>query len=120
TYSVPSNSKTGSHKTGNVIEDILQSFVAATEPEQQLAYKDIKQIEKLDLEEMDLKWKMAMLSVRVHKNLLGLTSRRSDATSVNKEAILLGNAGQMEEITSRDTAHSRLRRLEKRKKILKP
>nr|GFB88611.1 xylulose kinase-1 [Tanacetum cinerariifolium] len=60
-------SKTGSHRSGNVIQDVLQLFVADTEPEQQLAYKDFKQIEKLDLEEMDLKWKMAMLSVRVHK-----------------------------------------------------
>nr|GEX86981.1 putative ribonuclease H-like domain-containing protein [Tanacetum cinerariifolium] len=45
----------------------LESFIADTEPEQQLAYEDFKQIEKLDLEEMDLKWKMAMLSVRVYK-----------------------------------------------------
>nr|GEV20015.1 putative ribonuclease H-like domain-containing protein [Tanacetum cinerariifolium] len=67
TYSIPSNSKTGSHKSGNVIEDVLQSFVVDTEPEQQLAYVDFKQVEKLDLEDMDLKWKMAMLSVRVHK-----------------------------------------------------
>ncbi|GJT13044.1 hypothetical protein Tco_0860086 [Tanacetum coccineum] len=67
TYTVPSNSKTGSHRSGNVIEDVLQSFVADTEPEQQLAYEDFDQIEKLDLEEMDLKWQMAMLSVRVHK-----------------------------------------------------
>ncbi|GJY36118.1 putative ribonuclease H-like domain-containing protein [Tanacetum coccineum] len=67
TYTVPSNSKTGSHRSSNVIEDVLQSFVADTEPEQQLAYEDFDQIEKLDLEEMDLKWKMAMLSVRVHK-----------------------------------------------------
>nr|GEW12658.1 ribonuclease H-like domain-containing protein [Tanacetum cinerariifolium] len=42
-YSVPSNSKTGSHRS------------------------DLEHIEKLDLEEMDLKWQMAMLSVRVHK-----------------------------------------------------
>nr|GEZ52587.1 ribonuclease H-like domain-containing protein [Tanacetum cinerariifolium] len=67
TYSVPSNSKTVSHRSGNVIKDVLQSFVADTELEQQLAYEDFEQIEKLDLEEMDLKWKMAMLSVRVHK-----------------------------------------------------
>nr|GEU31705.1 ribonuclease H-like domain-containing protein [Tanacetum cinerariifolium] len=67
TYSVPSNSKTGSHRSGNVIEDVLQSFVADTEPEQQLAYEDLGQIEKLDLEEMDLKWQMAILSIRVHK-----------------------------------------------------
>ncbi|GJV67862.1 putative ribonuclease H-like domain-containing protein [Tanacetum coccineum] len=66
-YNAPSNSKTGSHRSGNVIEDVLQSFVADTEPEQQLAYEDFEQIEKIDLEEMDLKWKMAMLSVRVHK-----------------------------------------------------
>nr|GFA42876.1 ribonuclease H-like domain-containing protein [Tanacetum cinerariifolium] len=66
-YSVPSNSKTGSHRSDNVIEDVLQSFVADTEPEQQLAYEDLEHIEKLDLEEMDLKWQMAMLSVRVHK-----------------------------------------------------
>nr|GEV18896.1 hypothetical protein [Tanacetum cinerariifolium] len=65
---VPSNSKTGSHRTSNVIEDVLQSFVADTEPEQQLAYKDLEQIEKLNLEEMDLKWKMAMLfKVRSYK-----------------------------------------------------
>nr|GEU86029.1 putative ribonuclease H-like domain-containing protein [Tanacetum cinerariifolium] len=66
TYTAPSNSKTGSHRSGNVIEDVLQSFIADTEPEQ-LAYEDFEQIEKLDLEEMDLKWQMAMLSVRVHK-----------------------------------------------------
>ncbi|GKG36776.1 ribonuclease H-like domain-containing protein, partial [Tanacetum coccineum] len=56
----------GSYRYGNVIEDVLQSFVADTEPEQ-LAYEDFDQIEKLDLEEMDLKWKIAMLFVRVHK-----------------------------------------------------
>nr|GEW96877.1 putative ribonuclease H-like domain-containing protein [Tanacetum cinerariifolium] len=63
TYSAQSNSKTGS----NVIEDVYQSFVADTKPEQQLAYEDFEQIEKLDLEEIDLKWQMAMLSIRVHK-----------------------------------------------------
>nr|GEW79845.1 ribonuclease H-like domain, reverse transcriptase, RNA-dependent DNA polymerase [Tanacetum cinerariifolium] len=67
TYSVPSNFKTGSHRSGNVIEDILQSFVADTKPEQQLVYEDLEQIEKLDLEKIALKWQMAMLSVRVHK-----------------------------------------------------
>nr|GEV00946.1 xylulose kinase-1 [Tanacetum cinerariifolium] len=40
TYSVPSNSKTRSYRT------------------------DLEQIEKLDLEEIELKWKMAMLSVQ--------------------------------------------------------
>ncbi|GKB96067.1 putative ribonuclease H-like domain-containing protein [Tanacetum coccineum] len=44
------------------------SFASSwSQPEQQLAYKDFDRIEKLDLEEMDLKWQMAMFSVRVHK-----------------------------------------------------
>nr|GEZ44264.1 hypothetical protein [Tanacetum cinerariifolium] len=59
---------TGSHRSGNVIEDVLQSFVADTEPEQQLAYEDFEQIKKLDLEEMDLKWKMAMLSDAIEES----------------------------------------------------
>nr|GEV39338.1 ribonuclease H-like domain-containing protein [Tanacetum cinerariifolium] len=67
TYYALSNSKTGSHRSSNVIEDVLQSFVVDTKPEQQLAYEDFEQIEKLDLEEMDLKWQIAILSVRVHK-----------------------------------------------------
>nr|GEV17123.1 ribonuclease H-like domain-containing protein [Tanacetum cinerariifolium] len=43
TYYIPSNYKNGSHRS------------------------DLEWIEKLDLEKMDLKWQMAMLSVRVHK-----------------------------------------------------
>nr|GFA21870.1 ribonuclease H-like domain-containing protein [Tanacetum cinerariifolium] len=46
----------------NVIKDVLHLFVVDTEPEQQLAYEDLEQVDKLDLEEMDLKWQMAMLS----------------------------------------------------------
>nr|GEZ45194.1 putative reverse transcriptase domain-containing protein [Tanacetum cinerariifolium] len=60
TYTAPSNSTTGCHIFVNVIKDVLHSFVVDIEPEQQLAYEDFKQIEKLDLEEMDLKWQMAM------------------------------------------------------------
>ncbi|GJZ37109.1 hypothetical protein Tco_0583300 [Tanacetum coccineum] len=40
TYTASSNSKTGSYRSGNIIEDVLQSFVADTKPEQQLAYED--------------------------------------------------------------------------------
>nr|GEY73811.1 ribonuclease H-like domain-containing protein [Tanacetum cinerariifolium] len=48
----------GLHKGYDKMQKILK---------QQLAYEYLEQIEKLDLEEMDLKWQMAMLSVRVHK-----------------------------------------------------
>ncbi|GKC27933.1 ribonuclease H-like domain-containing protein [Tanacetum coccineum] len=52
---------------GSVVDDVIHSFLAESEPKQQLAYEDLKQIEKLDLEELDLKWQMAMLSIRVQK-----------------------------------------------------
>ncbi|GJV51026.1 hypothetical protein Tco_1446767 [Tanacetum coccineum] len=67
TYSAPSTSKARSHSSGNVLQDVLYYLVAESEPEQQVAYEDFEQIDKLDLEEMDIKWQMAMLSVMVNK-----------------------------------------------------
>ncbi|GJW39608.1 putative ribonuclease H-like domain-containing protein [Tanacetum coccineum] len=58
TYSAPSSSKARSHSSGNVLQDVLHSLVAESEPEQQVAYEDFEQIDKLDLEEMDIKWQM--------------------------------------------------------------
>ncbi|GJZ44101.1 putative ribonuclease H-like domain-containing protein [Tanacetum coccineum] len=40
--------------SGNVMEDVLHSFVA--ESDQQIIYEDFDQIRKLDLEELDIKW----------------------------------------------------------------
>ncbi|GJY25691.1 putative ribonuclease H-like domain-containing protein [Tanacetum coccineum] len=52
---------------GNVIENVLHSFVAESDPQQQITYEDFDQIGKLDLEELDIKWQMAMLSVRINR-----------------------------------------------------
>nr|GEZ54674.1 putative ribonuclease H-like domain-containing protein [Tanacetum cinerariifolium] len=77
TYTAPSNSKIGCHRSGNVIKDVLYSFVADTEPEHQLAYEDFKQIEKLDMEEMDLKWQLTMLSVQQEEGqMLQVSTKR--------------------------------------------
>ncbi|GJX18083.1 ribonuclease H-like domain-containing protein [Tanacetum coccineum] len=67
TILISQSSKARSHSSGNVLQDVLHSLVAESEPEQQVAYEDFEQIDKLDLEEMDIKWQMAMLSVRVNK-----------------------------------------------------
>ncbi|GKE91123.1 ribonuclease H-like domain-containing protein, partial [Tanacetum coccineum] len=37
------------------------------DPQQQITYEDFDQIGKLDLEELDIKWQMAMLSVRINR-----------------------------------------------------
>lgn len=52
-------------KISNVMEDVLQSFVAEVDKQQQLAYEDFEQIDELALEELDLKWQMAMISLKV-------------------------------------------------------
>ncbi|GKC58915.1 hypothetical protein Tco_1086513, partial [Tanacetum coccineum] len=55
------------HTSSNVIESVLHSFVAESDPQQQITYEDFDQIGKLDLEELDIKWQMAMLSVRINR-----------------------------------------------------
>nr|GFD50911.1 ribonuclease H-like domain, reverse transcriptase, RNA-dependent DNA polymerase [Tanacetum cinerariifolium] len=40
----------------SIMEDVLLSFVAKNEPKQQLAYEDFKQVDQLEMEELDIKW----------------------------------------------------------------
>nr|GEZ35664.1 ribonuclease H-like domain-containing protein [Tanacetum cinerariifolium] len=49
------------------MEDVLHSFVAENEPTQQLAYEDFEQVDQLEMEELDIKWQMDMLSLRINK-----------------------------------------------------
>ncbi|GKC06172.1 ribonuclease H-like domain-containing protein, partial [Tanacetum coccineum] len=53
--------------SSNVIESVLHSFVAESDPQQQITYEDFDQIGKLDSEELDIKWQMTMLSVRINR-----------------------------------------------------
>nr|GEZ79744.1 ribonuclease H-like domain-containing protein [Tanacetum cinerariifolium] len=52
---------------GSIIEDVLHYFVAENEPTQQLAYEDFEQVDQLEIEELNIKWQMAMLSLRIKK-----------------------------------------------------
>ncbi|GJU28270.1 putative ribonuclease H-like domain-containing protein [Tanacetum coccineum] len=56
TFTSASSSPTAS---SNVMENVLHSFVAESDPQQQITYEDFDQIGKLDLEELDIKWQMA-------------------------------------------------------------
>nr|GEV30401.1 ribonuclease H-like domain-containing protein [Tanacetum cinerariifolium] len=53
--------------SGSIMEDVLHSFVAENESTQQLAYEDFEQVDQLEMEELDIKWQMAMLSLRINK-----------------------------------------------------
>nr|GFA52365.1 hypothetical protein [Tanacetum cinerariifolium] len=66
TKMVYSDTYTFSH-SGSIIKDVLHSFVFENEPTQQLAYEDFEQADQLEMEELDIKWQMAMLSLRINK-----------------------------------------------------
>ncbi|GKE12173.1 hypothetical protein Tco_1415724 [Tanacetum coccineum] len=49
------------------MEYVLHSFVAENEQDQDMIYEDFDQVDQLEMEEMDLKWQMAMLSLRINR-----------------------------------------------------
>nr|GEV25861.1 putative ribonuclease H-like domain-containing protein [Tanacetum cinerariifolium] len=53
--------------SGSIMKDVLHSFIAENEPTQQLAYKDFEQVDQLEMEELDIKWQMAILLLRINK-----------------------------------------------------
>nr|GEX57215.1 reverse transcriptase domain-containing protein [Tanacetum cinerariifolium] len=63
---------------------VIYSFFSSQSSSPQLDNEDLKQIDADDLEEMDLKWKMAMLTMR---------ARRWNVIIVIERDILLGNVG---------------------------
>ncbi|GJU09618.1 hypothetical protein Tco_1132014 [Tanacetum coccineum] len=66
---------------------IIESYYATQEHKihkQQITYEDFDQIGKLDLEELDIKWQMAMLSVRI--NILGHFARECTRKQLDSKA----------------------------------
>nr|GEV16050.1 ribonuclease H-like domain-containing protein [Tanacetum cinerariifolium] len=55
------------NKLSSIMKDVLHSFVAKNKPTQKLAYEDFEQVDQLEMEELDIKWQMAMLSLRINK-----------------------------------------------------
>ncbi|GJY41308.1 hypothetical protein Tco_0428578 [Tanacetum coccineum] len=54
--------------TANLCDDIVYAFLASQPNGSQLVYEDLEQIHKDDIEEMDLKWQLALLSMRTRRN----------------------------------------------------
>ncbi|GJV45393.1 putative ribonuclease H-like domain-containing protein, partial [Tanacetum coccineum] len=75
---VPSVSQT-SGRSDNIMECVLHSFVAENEQDQDMIYEDFDQVDQLEMEEMDLKWQMAMLSLRINRySAFKVTEVKSD------------------------------------------
>nr|GEX28725.1 ribonuclease H-like domain-containing protein [Tanacetum cinerariifolium] len=62
-----SSSKGSSKSKCSVVDDVIYSFFANHAIDQHLVYKDLDQMNKEEFEEYDLKYQMAMLSIKVHR-----------------------------------------------------
>ncbi|GKD73712.1 hypothetical protein Tco_1331994 [Tanacetum coccineum] len=73
-YDVSTSSSQGQASSSTYADDVMFSFFADQFNSPQLYNEDLEQIDTDDLEEMDLKWHVAMLTIRGNRN--GDASRR--------------------------------------------
>nr|GEZ38719.1 hypothetical protein [Tanacetum cinerariifolium] len=61
------NVPTASASVATICQDTACAYIASQSSDSQIKFKDINQIDKDDIEEMDIKWNMALLRMRVDK-----------------------------------------------------
>ncbi|GJR20085.1 hypothetical protein Tco_0968612 [Tanacetum coccineum] len=70
--------------TANLSDDTIYAFLASQPNGSQLVYEDLKQIHKDDIEEMDFKWQLALLSMRTRWECRG--PRNQDSRNRNQDS----------------------------------
>ncbi|GKB72041.1 ribonuclease H-like domain-containing protein [Tanacetum coccineum] len=77
--------------TANLSDDTVYAFLASQPNGPQLVYEDLEQIHKDDIKEMDLKWQLALLSMRTRrffqKTGRKITINGSDTTGYDKSKV---------------------------------
>ncbi|GJV08738.1 putative ribonuclease H-like domain-containing protein [Tanacetum coccineum] len=106
-HDVPAARSKGQASSSTYADDVMFSFFVNQSISLQLDNEDLEQINIGDLKEMDLKWQVAMLTMRVKrflkkkedsnfkmaKKLLALIRQRLNVTTATGEVTLLENAG---------------------------
>ncbi|GJY16675.1 ribonuclease H-like domain-containing protein [Tanacetum coccineum] len=67
--------------TANLSDDTVYAFLASQSNGSQLIYEDLKQIHEDDIEEIDLKWQLALLSMRKRRGHRNQDSRNKNQDS---------------------------------------
>nr|GEU79657.1 hypothetical protein [Tanacetum cinerariifolium] len=89
---------TGSINVATISQDTASAYIASQSNGSQIKFKDINQIDEDDIEEMDIKWNMALLSMRADKfwkrtrkkisiqgsDVAGLTNQKLSASTVTR------------------------------------
>ncbi|GJV74240.1 putative ribonuclease H-like domain-containing protein [Tanacetum coccineum] len=86
--------------TANLSDATVYAFLASQPNGSQLVYEDLEQIHEDDLEEMDLKWQLALLSMRTRRffQKIGrkVTINMSDTAGYDKSKVECFNCHKME------------------------
>nr|GEV06607.1 hypothetical protein [Tanacetum cinerariifolium] len=73
----PLSTVSSPNNTANLSDATVYAFLANQPNGSQLVHEDLEQIHKYDLEEMDLKWQLALLSMRARREYKSLKSQES-------------------------------------------
>nr|GEW16978.1 hypothetical protein [Tanacetum cinerariifolium] len=94
-----SSSNTSSGKAASLSHDTVCAYIATQSNGSQIKYKDITQIDEDDIEEMDIKWNMALLSMRADrfwkKTGKKITIQGSDVAGFDKSKVECFNCHKM-------------------------
>nr|GEX85455.1 putative ribonuclease H-like domain-containing protein [Tanacetum cinerariifolium] len=92
----------------NLSDDVICAFLASQPNSPQLVHEDLEQIHPYDMEEIDLRWQMAMLTVRARSDqaeegpnyaIMAFTSLSSD--SKKSELMVLGYKSGLKSVEER-------------------
>nr|GEY13537.1 hypothetical protein [Tanacetum cinerariifolium] len=75
--STPVSIVSSPNNTANLSDATVYAFLANQPNGSQLVHEDLEQIHEDDLEEMDLKWQLALLSMRARRECRSLRSQES-------------------------------------------
>ncbi|GJW95588.1 ribonuclease H-like domain-containing protein, partial [Tanacetum coccineum] len=85
------NTQVNASNIDNLSDAVICTFLASQPNNPQLAHEDLQQIHPDDLEEMDLRWQMAMLTMRVRRFLKNtgrkLTINGNESVDFNKSKV---------------------------------
>ncbi|GKA52458.1 hypothetical protein Tco_0745773 [Tanacetum coccineum] len=85
--------------TANLSDDTVYAFLASQPNGSQLVYEDLEQIYENDIEETDLKWQLALLSMRTRrffqKTSKKITMNGSDTAGYDKSKVEYFNCHKM-------------------------
>nr|GEX54261.1 ribonuclease H-like domain-containing protein [Tanacetum cinerariifolium] len=69
-------------RVASISQDTAYAYIASQFSGSQIKFKDINQIDEDDMEEMDIKWNMALLSMRADSKIMELTDKLCDAKNM--------------------------------------